>query len=97
MKVIIEAKQRRLKIPIPMCVITTGVRVSALVGKHAVKKSLKQNTEFTVNNNISDMSKYIDIVDYKILLKAIKKMKKYKGLKIVEVESSKGEKVLITI
>ena len=46
---------------------------------------------------MNDAVKYVDYIDTKILLTAVKELKKYKGLTLVEVKESNGNYVSIKI
>lgn len=108
MKIKIKSNERNLTIPLPMWVITSGIRITAFVGKKEAKKCLNENNEFSINeakievnekkkNKNKDYLNYIDMIDYKVLVAAMKELKKYKGLKLVEVHASSGEEVVITV
>lgn len=86
MKIVIKSEGKNLRFYIPMFVITSGIRLSKYIGKH-----------IDSDKEMNDSIKYIDYIDTRILLTAVKELKKYKGLTLVEVKESNGNYVLIQI
>jgi len=47
---------------------------------------------------LSDQQREVlDCIDFKVLAKSMKVLKRYRGLKIVEIRSKEGEEISITI
>ncbi len=86
MKIVIKSGGRNLRFYVPMFVITSGIRLSKYISKYVDS-----------DKDMNDAVKYVDYIDTKILLTAVKELKKYKGLTLVEVEESNGNYVLIKI
>ena len=86
MKIVIKSKERNIRFYIPIFVITSGVRLSKYIAKHSDS-----------DKDVKDAVKYIEYLDTKALLVAVKELKKFKGLTLVEVKSSDGTYILIKI
>lgn len=86
MKIVIKSEGKNLRFYVPMFVITSGIRLSKYIGKY-----------IDSDKEMNDSIKYIDYIDTRILLTAVKELKKYKGLTLVEVKESNGNYVLIQI
>ena len=109
MRIIIKSEDTNINLSVPMWVVTSGIRIAAFVIGIKAKKALKQvngenKQDSTYNqckakgeNGFINHYKYLDMIDYKILLKAFKGLKEYKGLTIVDVTSSDGEHILIRV
>lgn len=74
---------KRFCIPVPMWIIRLGL--SRFVIKR-IKKHIKD-----------DDLKFLDTIDFKALSKSFKELKKYKGLKMVDIKSGDGESIEIII
>lgn len=85
MKIVIKSEGKNIKFYIPMFIITSGIRISKYV-KH-----------INSDNNLNNALKYIDYLDTKELMSAVRELKKFKGLTLVEVRSNDGTYVLIKI
>lgn len=106
MRVIIRDKDTNINIPIPMWIVNMGIRISALIGKQYCRQQVKRQIYSNVKDKYdkdsnakkyNNMIKYVDMIDYKMLLTAMKELKNYKGLNLVEVEESNGTYVLVRI
>lgn len=72
-------------IPVPLCLADFGINIAIFALKHSDKY-------------IDDEArKYIDCFDFEALKKSIKYLKGYKGLKLVDITSSTGEVIRITV
>lgn len=104
MRVIIRSNEVNFNIPIPMCIVNMGIRISVFVGKQYGKQQCKKkfynknkDDEDLDAKKYNDIIKYIDIIDYKMLITAMNELKRYKGLNLVEVQDKDGTYVLIRI
>ncbi len=86
MKIVIKSEERNIKFYIPMFVITSGIRISKYISKFVDS-----------DTDLDSVIKYIDYLDTKALLCAVRELKKFKGLTLVEITSSDGTYVLIKI
>lgn len=86
MKIVIKSEERNIKFYIPMFVITSGIRISKYISKFV-----------NSDTDLDSVIKYIDYLDTKALLCAVRELKKFKGLTLVEITSSDGTYVLIKI
>lgn len=90
MKVVVKSEGRNFTIPIPMFMLTSGVKVSNYIAKKVAKNGEPSE----------DTKRYLEMVnciDLDLILKALKELKGYKGLNLVEVSSNDGTYVLIKI
>lgn len=78
-----QQNKRRYCIPVPLPLF-----LIRLVFSNSLKRLILKNLN-------TDAKKYIEQLDFDILLMAITDIKKYKGLKLVEVKSHTGEEVTI--
>jgi hypothetical protein len=76
---------RRIKFPLPMSLVRFGLNC----GNLAARLSKRYVDEDTL--------KYIESVDFKMLSKSMVELKKYKGLKLVDIKSKTGEEVTIIV
>lgn len=90
MKVVVKSEEINLNLYIPMFVLTNGIRLTKFINKN-------YNKDNKSDKSIEKAIKYIDYVDINIIMSAIKELKKYKGLTLVEVKASDGTYVLIKI
>lgn len=86
MKIVIKSEERNIKFYIPMFVITSGIRISKYISKFV-----------NSDTDLDSVIKYIDYLDTKALLCAVRELKKFKGITLVEITSSDGTYVLIKI
>lgn len=86
MKIVIKSEERNIKFYIPMFVITSGIRISKYISKFV-----------NSDTDLDSVIKYIDYLDTKALLCAVRELKKFKGLTLVEITSSDGTYVLIKV
>ncbi|MGG7144483.1 hypothetical protein ACQPVP_13640 [Clostridium nigeriense] len=86
MKIVIKSEGKNLRFYVPMFVITSGIRLSKYISKYVDS-----------DKGMNEAIKYVDYIDTKILLTAVKELKKFKGLTLVEVKESNGDYVLIKI
>ncbi len=84
MRIYVKEKNKRVFIPIPFWFLKIFIN-------EKMKKFIIKNTR---DNKYID---YIKEINFDEVYKTLKRLKAYKGLKIVDVESENGEKVKITI
>jgi hypothetical protein len=72
-------------IPVPLSVACFCLNFSSFI----IKKSQKYIPESSME--------YIDCIDFKVLSKSLRELKHYRGLELVNVQSSDGTIVKITI
>ncbi len=85
MRIVVKSKDTNLNIPIPMFFVTTAIKSGKLVS-------------LLDNKNIDDRTKKIlNSIDFSLIARNFKDLKKYKGLNLVEVRSKDGNEVYITI
>ena len=80
-----EAGGRRFSIPCPLALATFGINLGGFgvrIARRYVDKEIAQ---------------YMDSIDFRALALSFNELKRYKGLKIVEVKSGTGEEVTIII
>lgn len=87
MKIVVKSKERNIRLYIPMFILTSGIRLTNFINKQSNKHDLK-------DEDIKNLMKYIDM-DF--IIYAIKELKNYKGLTLVEVKASDGTYVLIKV
>lgn len=88
MRIIIKTNDgKRIKIPLPMWLIRFGLSKPFI---RFVSKRIKGKWK-------GKGEKYLTNIDFHALSKELKVLKKYKGLKILDVKSSTGELVEIKI
>lgn len=90
MKVVVKSEKISLNLYIPMFVLTSGIRLTKFINKN-------YNKDNKSDKSIEEAIKYIDYIDINIIMSAIKELKKYKGLTLVEVKASDGTYVLIKV
>jgi hypothetical protein len=83
MKVYIRHNKLRFVIPVPLWILT-------LVGKSTIKHMIIKHTP-------KEHRKYVESIDFNELNKAIEVLKQYKGMEMVNVNSSDGTIVKITL
>lgn len=84
MKIYIKTDDgKKFSIPLPMWMIKMGLSIPTI---KIAAKYLKEEDK-----------KYIEQIDFKALSQNIGELKKYKGLKIVDVKSKDGTEVTITV
>lgn len=72
-------------IPVPLCLADFGIDIAVFTLKHSDKY---------IND---EARKYIDCIDFGELKKSIRCLKSYKGLSLVDIKSSEGDIVKITV
>lgn len=88
MKVVVKSDERNFIIPIPIFMLKSGVKLSSYIVKMVAKNGEPGE----------DTKKYLNLInsiDIDLILKALRELKGYKGLSIVEVTSSDGTNVSI--
>lgn len=88
MKVVVKSDDGSFIIPIPMFMLKSGVKLSSYIVKMIAKNG----------ETGEDTKKYLEVmnsIDIDLILKALRQLKGYKGLNIVEVSSSDGTNVEI--
>lgn len=85
MRIVVKSKDTNFNIPVPMFFVTTAIKSGKIVG-------------LLDNKNIDDRTKKIlNSIDFSLIARNFKDLKKYKGLNLVEVKSKDGNEVYITI
>ncbi len=90
MKVIVKSEETNLNLYIPMFVLTSGIRLAKFINKN-------YNKDNKSDKSIEKTIQYVDYLDIDIIISAIKELKSYKGLTLVEVKASDGTYVLIKV
>ena len=90
MKIVVKSKDTNIKLHVPMFILTSSLRFSKFITKEYSKHG-------KTNNDKKEFMKYMDYIDTDIIIYAIKELKNYKGLTLVEVKDSDGTYVLIKI
>ena len=90
MKIVVKSKDRNKKLYVPMFILTSGLRFSKFITKEYSKHG-------KTNNDKKDLMKCMNYIDMDLIIYAIKELKSYKGLTLVEVEASDGTYVLVKI
>lgn len=90
MRVVVKSREINLNLYIPMFVLTNGVRLTKFINKNYNKND---NSDKSIQNAM----KYLDYIDMNIIISAIKELKNYKGLTLVEIKANDGTYVLIKI
>ena len=87
MKIVIRANEINLKLYIPSFVLTSGVRLTKFINKF--------NSKY--NNSNKDIQDVMNYIDMDFIIYAIKELKTYKGLTLIEVRANDGTYVLIKV
>lgn len=90
MKIVIKSKEINFRLYIPMFILTSGIRLTNFINKQYNKHS-------DSDEDMQNVIKYMDYIDMDFIIYAIKELKGYKGLTLVEVKASDGTYVLIKI
>ena len=88
MRVVVKSREINLNLYIPMFVLTSGIRLAKFINKN-------YNKNDSSDKSIQNAMKYLDYIDMNIIMSAIKELKNYKGLTLVEVRDQDGTYVLI--
>ncbi|MBE6054403.1 MAG: hypothetical protein E7212_10970 [Clostridium sartagoforme] len=83
MKIIISSTDMNLKLYVPNFVLTSGVRLTKFINKY--------------NKSNKEMKEVMNYIDMDFIIYAIKQLKAYKGLTLVEVKARDGTYVLIKV
>ena len=90
MRVVVKSKKKNIRLYIPMFVLTSGIRLTKFINKNYNKND---NSDKSIQNAM----KYLEYIDMDIMMSAIKELKNYKGLTLVEVRDKDGTYVLIKV
>lgn len=90
MKIVVKSREKNLILYIPMFILTNGIRLTKFINN-------KYKTDEKSDKSIQNAMKYLDYIDMNILISAIKELKNYKGLTLVEVRASDGTYILIKV
>lgn len=88
MKIKVRTIERKFTIYIPNFLLTSGVKIANFVSKSLVENNVSKDGMDKVNE-------YMNALDMDFILVAMKELKKYKGLEIVNVKANDGTEVLI--
>lgn len=83
MRIYIKQDKKRMFIPIPFCMLKAAL---SIVTMPIILKYIPEKER-----------RFMEMIDFKELKKCIGMLKEYKGLKMVEVRDSEGNRVDITI
>lgn len=97
MRVRIKDKDTNINIPIPMWVLTSGLRIAPYILKRSLKNKESKFYKKIVEKGAKNSDDILSHIDFKELIKIAKELKKYKGLKIVEINSKDGDYVSIEV
>ncbi|MBU5591821.1 hypothetical protein KQI89_08585 [Clostridium sp. MSJ-4] len=84
MIIIIKAEGRKFKIPLPTRLLTSKF-VLRIIKRECIK------------NMDEDQMKYLEVIDFDSISHSMRLLRKYKGLKIVDIKSKDGEAVEIIV
>ena len=90
MKIIVKSKDINLKLYVPMFILTSGVRLTKFINKFHTQND-------NLDRDIENTTKYIEYIDKDVIVYAIKELKAYKGLTLIEVKANDGTYVLIKV
>lgn len=93
MKIVVKSKEINFRLYIPMFILTSGIRLTNFINKQYTK----YNKHSDSNEDMKNVIKYMNYIDMDFIIYAIKELKGYKGLTLVEVKASDGTYVLIKI
>lgn len=79
------AEGKKVRFPVPIGLIRFGLSVGS-VGVKIARRFVDDQTR-----------NYLDVVDFKMLSHCINDLKRYKGLRIVDVKFANGEEISVTI
>ena len=86
MKVYIKTGEgKKIRVPVPLVLIRLGLSLGS-IGAVIARNFVDEQTR-----------NYLDAVDFGSLSHCFRDLKRYKGLRIVDVKSASGEEVVITI
>lgn len=88
MKIVVKSKEINIKLYIPMFILTSAMRLTKFINKQYSKND--SSYEY-INNTM----KYLEYVDMESIMQALKELKGYKGLTLIEVRANDGTYVLI--
>lgn len=88
MKIKVRTIEKKFTIYIPNFLLTSGVRIANFVSKSLVENNVSKD-------GMDKVDKYMNALDMDLILAAMKELKKYKGLEIVNVKANDGTEVLI--
>lgn len=83
MRVRVRTNGRGFFVPVPLAIVKLGILIVRM--------------PFILKHIPPEGRKYIDIINYNELNKAIDVLRSYKGLKLVEVKDKDGTEVTVTI
>lgn len=93
MKIYIESEGKKvINMTLPNALVNIGIRMAMKSIKISQKKLNDDGTYEILEGEL-----FIDNIDKKALKEALDELKNYKGLRIIDVISSKGNNVRITI
>lgn len=86
MKIIIKDNKVNLTIPVPMILVSNGKRLEKFIHKYFIKEDTPEKTKEIINS-----------IDMDLIAFALKELKGYKGMEILEVVGKEGRYVSIKI
>lgn len=90
MKIVIRSKEANFTIPIPMFMITSGIKFT-----HFISNKLQEKSTSDIDSQ--EFIKYMNYLDMDALMYGMKELKKHKGLILVEVKAKDGTYVLVKV
>lgn len=90
MKVVIRSKETNLTIPVPMFILSGGLKLTKFIQKIMQKSNMKKE-------NIEKVNEIFEALDMELIAYALKKLKAHKGLVLVEVDGKDGDYILVKV
>lgn len=89
-KIVIRNEKVNLTIPVPMFLISSGVKLTKFIQKNMKIISIKDEDLKRVDEIINELD--MDVIAY-----ALKELKGYSGMNLIEVEGKDGSYMLIKV
>lgn len=90
MKVVIRNESVNLTIPVPMFLLSGGLRLTKFIQKNMKKSNMN-------DKDVERANEILEALDMEIVAYALKQLKAYKGLVLLEVKGQEGDYILIKI
>lgn len=83
MRIYVKTNGMKFFVPVPLCIVNLGISLidTPLVQMHIPEKD----------------KRYVNMINYNSLRKCISDLRRYKGLKLVEVKTKDGTEVTIIV
>lgn len=89
-KVVIRNEKVNLTIPVPMFLISSGVKLTKFIQKNMKICSIK-------DEDLKRVDEIISVLDMDMIAYVLKELKGYRGMNLVEVEGKDGSYILIKV